>query len=285
MPLQPIPQKTLRKPYSPTTLRQLIKLERDLAQVRARRKSAFRESSTAWSNCSLVQREIETLQQRLMNFRGSLRDLQTANLTLEQSNSDLTSRNQSILQTLHTNRSDLTESHRETDSRTADVEANRATLKKKREALRHRQRELISNIHTIYPIHTSPSGRVFITEIWLPAVDQHANCDDMTLSASLGYAVHLTILLSKILNIPLRYPLKFFCSMSSITDPVSAKLLDRERECVQEVCCPLLIHYSSRLIDWLMNSCFDWLIDWMIDWLIDELMFRLIDWLIDWLIF
>ncbi|OQV17192.1 putative UV radiation resistance associated protein [Hypsibius exemplaris] len=241
--LSPAPPRTRRKAYSPTSLRQLIKLEKDLSQVQTRRRAcrlAVDDGVSSWADRYAVLHQLEIVQQRLQNFRSAVADLRKSNLALDHSNTDLASRNQSITTFLHANQRELDQVRHEISNRLSEIRTNRMTLKARKEELRNRQRELISDIRTVYPIHRSPSGRAFITGIWLPPVDQHANCDDMTLSASLGYAVHLTILLSKILNIPMRYPLKFFCSLSSITDPISAKLLDKEREF------PLSIKKSER---------------------------------------
>jgi hypothetical protein len=227
------PPRAVRKPYSPAALRQLIKLEKDLAQVRERRKSArlaISERTTGWANRSAVLRQMEVIQQRLQNFRSNLQDLQQSNLALEQSNRDLVFRNCSLSTGLRSNRADLEATHEDANGSLDAIMAGREILREKKSDLRNRQRELVSSIKLVYPINRSPSGRIFVAGIWLPSVDQYANCDDMTLSASLGYAVHLSLLLSKILNVPLRFPLKFFCSMSSIADHISAKLLDRERE-------------------------------------------------------
>ena len=48
------------------------------------------------------------------------------------------------------------------------------------------------------------------------------NKDDEHVAAGLGYLVHLLVLLSKYLEIPLRYQLVYQASRSMIRDPVSA---------------------------------------------------------------
>lgn len=48
--------------------------------------------------------------------------------------------------------------------------------------------------------------------------------NDEQVSTALGYVVHLLLLVSKYLEVPLRYQLLFFASRSLIKDPVAAPL-------------------------------------------------------------
>ena len=50
------------------------------------------------------------------------------------------------------------------------------------------------------------------------------------LSVSLGYVAQLVYMMAKFLELPLRYPIKAMGSRSSVFDPVTDKLTDRQRE-------------------------------------------------------
>ena len=67
-----------------------------------------------------------------------------------------------------------------------------------------RQIKLISEIQTIYPIEKSElTGEFCIRGLELPS--DLSSVDDDHVSSALGYVAHLLVLLSKYLELPLRY--------------------------------------------------------------------------------
>ena len=227
------PARTLRKASSMYSLRQLLKLEKDLADVRRRRlkaQLAVDDAVRLTAERVSVFRQTERIESRLTSLQSSLKDCKMINASLKQFTVDLENNNQLVSSTLEAEQAGFTLDNEDLNRLKDKLSESRAMLTRAASELRKRRLEMISSTCLIYPIHRSASGRIFICGVWLPSVDQHANCDDITLSAGLGYAAHLMILLSKILSIPLRYPVRFQCSMSSIQDPTSPKLLERERE-------------------------------------------------------
>lgn len=84
--------------------------------------------------------------------------------------------------------------------------------------LEARQLKLLSDLQTIYPIEKNDGGEYAIRGLELPADMQSK--DDEVISAALGYVVHLIVLASKYLEVPLRYQLLYMGSRSFIRDPV-----------------------------------------------------------------
>ena len=82
-----------------------------------------------------------------------------------------------------------------------------------------RQLKLVSEIQCIYPIEKSATTNEYcIRGLELP-VDL-STVDDDHVSSALSYVAHLLILLSKYLDIPLRYPIAYASSKSLIRDPL-----------------------------------------------------------------
>ena len=87
--------------------------------------------------------------------------------------------------------------------------------------LEARQIKLVGELQTIYPIETQPvSGRYTIRGLEMPPIDCPQR-EEEQLTTALGYLVHLLLLLSKYLAVPLRYQLLYFSSRSMIKDAVS----------------------------------------------------------------
>lgn len=109
----------------------------------------------------------------------------------------------------------------------AAVEAEDRLIDKKKSLLQvkflleARQVKLLSDLQTLYPIDRieGSGGEYAIRGIELPT-DLTANKDDEQVAAALGYVVHLTLLASKYLEVPLRYQMLFMGSRSFIRDPV-----------------------------------------------------------------
>ncbi|XP_055339891.1 UV radiation resistance-associated gene protein-like [Paramacrobiotus metropolitanus] len=231
--IPPAPSRTVRRACPVGTLRQLLKLENDYSAIQIRKRDSYalvQESTNDSAQSQMLNRQIELFTQRVVHLKSLLRERRQENCNLSLSVSDLTSLNERVSDTLETSVLDLILHKRNLTTAREELLRSKTECSVLRAGLRSRRCELVSDLKLIYPIHRSPSGRVFVSGIWLPSVDDYVNCDDTTLSASLGYAAHLLVLLSRILNVPLRYPLKFYCSTSSVTNPASARIYDRDRE-------------------------------------------------------
>ncbi|XP_031550488.1 UV radiation resistance-associated gene protein-like isoform X2 [Actinia tenebrosa] len=116
----------------------------------------------------------------------------------------------------------------------------RESLLKLNAQLNMRRRQLACELTHIYPITTviRGSGNVieenYICGIRLPNSESNefSSTDDETLSCSLGYACHLVYMISKIMEIPLRYAMYPMGSRSSIMNYAleKEKVADKEKE-------------------------------------------------------
>ena len=87
--------------------------------------------------------------------------------------------------------------------------------------LEARQLKLMSELQSIYPIEQLDVNSDYaIRGVELPR--DLSQKDDEAVAAGLGYVVHLLILLSKYLEVPLRYQLIYQASRSMIRDPISS---------------------------------------------------------------
>lgn len=94
-------------------------------------------------------------------------------------------------------------------------------LKKKLEFARQkiltRTRAMLRQLWDVYPIVEFPDGRGYsICDIHLPHSESFEGHDETMVSVAIGYVGHLLLLLSDLLDITLRFPLKFYGSKSLI---------------------------------------------------------------------
>ena len=125
------------------------------------------------------------------------------------------------------------------NERQAIAEQERAELWQTRLLLEARQVKLIGELHAIYPIHETEAREFAIRGLELP-VDLSSK-DDEHVSSALGFVCHVMVMLSKYLEVPLRYQLIFSASRSLVRDrvfssgasggtyPLFRKGVDRER--------------------------------------------------------
>ena len=123
--------------------------------------------------------------------------------------------------------------------RQAIAEQERAELWQTRLLLDARQAKLIGELHAIYPIQETEAREFAIRGLELP-VDLSSK-DDEHVSSALGFVCHVMVMLSKYLEVPLRYQLIFSASRSLVRDrvfssgasggtyPLFRKGVDRER--------------------------------------------------------
>lgn len=85
-----------------------------------------------------------------------------------------------------------------------------------------RRRKLISQLMQIYPIErTAANNNYSVRGIVLP-VSGLTSYEEQPISSALGYIAHLVFLLSKYLDVPLRYRIVYRCSRSGICDDVES---------------------------------------------------------------
>uniref|UniRef100_A0A6G1SPX7 UV radiation resistance-associated gene protein n=1 Tax=Aceria tosichella TaxID=561515 RepID=A0A6G1SPX7_9ACAR len=80
-----------------------------------------------------------------------------------------------------------------------------------------RTKLMARDLWDIYPISEFPDRRGYsICDIYLPSSDHLEGHDATMISVAIGYVGHLLLLLSDILDITLRFPLKYYGSKSLI---------------------------------------------------------------------
>ncbi|EDV29634.1 uncharacterized protein TRIADDRAFT_52233 [Trichoplax adhaerens] len=95
-------------------------------------------------------------------------------------------------------------------------------LSKLENSLLKRRRQLASDLSFIYPICEDAPGEHSICGAKLPIAGNA--CNDNMLSVSLGYTCHMLIILSQLLDLPLRYQMIYYGSKSTIADYINSQL-------------------------------------------------------------
>ncbi|KAI9208001.1 uncharacterized protein BJ171DRAFT_492332 [Polychytrium aggregatum] len=91
-------------------------------------------------------------------------------------------------------------------------------------AVTKRQKELIRDLSSIYPIKPAAQPMLYtIGGILLPN-SEYTGANEMQIATALGYAAHLVMMIAFYLELPLRYSIKPMSSRSTIVDPVSSSL-------------------------------------------------------------
>lgn len=120
--------------------------------------------------------------------------------------------------------------------------------------LEARQLKLVGELQTIYPIEPVRStGKYAIRGLELPAFDCSAR-EEEHLTTALGYLVHLLLLLSKYLDVPLRYQLLYFSSRSLVKDAVSGISVPLYRKDIEPEKFKKAIVWLQRDVEQLLNS-------------------------------
>ncbi|XP_017777577.1 PREDICTED: UV radiation resistance-associated gene protein [Nicrophorus vespilloides] len=96
--------------------------------------------------------------------------------------------------------------------------------------LHYRRRQLMSELLMLYPIERVKDDKYLVNCVYLPPSNIIAECTDNGLSVALGYVSHILIMCASILQVPLRYPIHYFGSRSTIEDQITASLSEKTRE-------------------------------------------------------
>jgi len=87
--------------------------------------------------------------------------------------------------------------------------------------IKHQRWNLISRLSTIYSIQPTNDGNGYtVNGFRLPNSD-FTGCDEEQIATALGFVCHVAFMISKYLEVPLRYPMIPMCSRSVIRDDIS----------------------------------------------------------------
>ncbi|KAG1677989.1 UV radiation resistance associated protein [Nymphon striatum] len=92
-----------------------------------------------------------------------------------------------------------------------------------------RWKQLVTDLIFVYPIvevHDRPHK---VCDVSLPNSEDFAGHNDVMICVGLGYVVHILLMLSHLLDIPLRYPVQHFGSRSTIMDHIIDKIEPKDR--------------------------------------------------------
>jgi len=104
----------------------------------------------------------------------------------------------------------------------------RDSNRKSCEALRLRRHQLIGQLSEIFPVSVD-QGLPTICFVALPSSEAMREREDTDLAVGLGWAAHLTCMVSCLLAVPLRYPTDSAGSQSSVEDQILDKIPDKDR--------------------------------------------------------
>lgn len=191
----------------------------EVAELRTKAALAYSETQAqqeaAYRVCKFV--DLEHLREKVRFAENEMKEEEEA----ERRDIDALMSNEDIIHDMRTCR-ELMSNSAEIEIRMKKVEMEAMKLQFLLEA---RQVKLINELQLIYPIERISSDKekdrhaIRGIELVTPG-DGSPGRDDEQISTALGYIVHLVLLLSKYLEIPLRYQLLFYASRSIIRDPV-----------------------------------------------------------------
>ncbi|XP_074657661.1 UV radiation resistance-associated gene protein-like isoform X2 [Tubulanus polymorphus] len=93
-----------------------------------------------------------------------------------------------------------------------------------------RQKQLISELALIYPIEEVSENKFTICGVHLPNSEDFQGHDEIRIAVALGYTCHLVLMISQVLDVPLRYSMEHLASRSKIRDHIHDKLADKDRD-------------------------------------------------------
>lgn len=104
------------------------------------------------------------------------------------------------------------------------LENTELTCEKISQGIASKKWELISQLRLIFPINSSPDQKcLLISGFRLPNSDFNG-CDEEQIATALGFVCHVLFMVSKYLEVPLRYNMIPMCSRSVIRDDISQQI-------------------------------------------------------------
>ncbi|CAG8585070.1 8819_t:CDS:10, partial [Paraglomus occultum] len=237
-----------KRSYTFDSLLRLNELEKCLRDMQKSRDEVM-ENIEQVLNCEehklAMQRERSTAALRLSRYEKQI-EKETKELEQEELREKLRARAAAMEEArrrYHTGNEYLEESLRK-------LERDREALSATSSRLCDRQRELIADLLSIYPIEPAEPGTLMFTirDLSLPNSAFHG-FDDERIATALGFTCHLVRMIAYYLEIPLRFPITPMSSRSSIRDPISSSIPAPRQGYVSghmAVVAPLLY-----LVDWL----------------------------------
>jgi len=136
--------------------------------------------------------------------------------------------NTQLMENYHT----LSKDREKLDAWLQTFQESRDCNRRTAESLKLRRNQLISQLSEIFPIQDTSSHLPTICHVALPISEAQAmrERDDTDLSVGLGWSAHLTVMVSSLLGVPLRYPTTSGGSRSAIEDQILDRIPDKERE-------------------------------------------------------
>ena len=107
----------------------------------------------------------------------------------------------------------------------------RERLTKTRAHLMIERKRLITDISNIYPLVPFPDGNggYSICGVHLPNSESFDGHDDIMISVAIGYVTHILVMISRLLDVRLRYQMLYFGSRSSVVDHLNDKISENDR--------------------------------------------------------
>jgi len=166
---------------------------------------------------SLLKKEKERLMAELESKKGAKR----------KSVMDSDELNNHLLEDYHK----LSKDKEKLDSWLNSVQESRDCNTKTKHALKIRRHQLISQLREIFPINNSETTHPTIVYVLLPSSEHLKDGSDTDVSVGLGWVAHLTVMVSSLLGVPLRYQVSSAGSKSSVTDLIlcNPQISDKDR--------------------------------------------------------
>lgn len=98
------------------------------------------------------------------------------------------------------------------------------------EILQSRRHQLIGQLGEIFPLLYTDTPQPTICHVMVPSTELMKDREDKDLGVGLGWVAHLTSMVASLLGVPLRYPVTSSGSCSLITNEVSDKLGEKEKD-------------------------------------------------------
>lgn len=109
-------------------------------------------------------------------------------------------------------------------TRQQQIEQKRRDLTRLQDFIYFRRKQLFSELFLLFPINgPAPDGHT-ITNVQLPSSEQLISVDDHQVEAALGFVCHVLIVVSKLIDVPLRFDLLFHGSQNWIVDKTHSEL-------------------------------------------------------------